>query len=1152
MKMVAFSYDHPRLVVGLMVLVTLGLAAFIPSIRIDTDPENMLPHDEPVRTMHREMKDRYTLYDIVVVGVVNEIHPEGVFNLESLTRIYELNRFIEGLREEVAPSEAASESDVEGEGRVRNFAGVVPRDMMAPANMDHIEPAGAGVVRFEWLMPAAPRNHDEALEIRRRLMANEMFRGTIVSEDGKALCLYVPITSKDLAHRISLQIQDFIADWESDDQIFITGLPVAEDTFGVEMFQQMATTAPAAMVLIFILMLVFFRKIVLIVSPLILAGVSVIGTMGLLIGTGNTVHIMSSMIPIFVMPIAVLDSIHVLSEFFDRYQETRDRRQTILAVMRELWSPMLFTSLTSAAGFASLALTPIPPVQVFGIFVGVGILIAWLLTMTFIPAYTALLPASRLDDFGARTEGGHSQSALARGLRVLGRIATTRPGLVVTASLLMAGIAAWGITQIQINDNPVKWFHDDHPIRVADRVLNDHFGGTYMAYLALHQPSPASGDPQAAAEQARRAVARVLEQEGVGDGSTVAARAAELIDGAEADSGLSLLEGLAETFLAHADESEGDERWAWEDLALAVEVEALVLKQPFKRPEVLAYLDDLDRHLVAGGLVGKVNGLPKIVKKINKELHEGGDDRLIIPPTLPAVGQCLLSYQNSHVPERLFHCTTRDYTGVNLWLQLRSGDNKDMEAVVAQVPELPGGQPSPGRARPRVVRPDLHQRGLAAADGGRHGPGVSGELRRGVPDDDAAVSLPHLGRPLHDPADPHHPGGIRHHRHHRQGLRHAGRGPVLALPGAGRRLRHPLPVSLPGHGEEARKLGGGGRPDVRGAGPRHRPQRHRDRGGLPPAAVRHPGPLSDGRDLPGKHPGPFGIRDPPPPARPAHPAPALDSPRPPDSRLVRSAVKPILLVLAATLLATPGISAQAPTPDDIADKVYHSYKYHGDDRITRARMDLRDADGESVMERQLLLVKKDAPDSLEQKIYAYFLRPADIRGLVFMVHKHVDRDDDRWLYLPALDLVKRLAASDKRGSFVGSQFVYEDVTGRNPALDTHELVETTDKYYILKSTPKTDEKVEFAYFQTWADKETFIPVKRVFYDSDGSEQRIFRTRKAQVIQGFPTIVVFSMKNMTTGEETITTYSDLKYDQGIPDDLFTETYLRRRPREWLDY
>ena len=123
------------------------------------------------------------------------------------------------------------------------------------------------------------------------------------------------------------------------------------------------------LIVVFALLLFFFRNLTLVWAPMIVAMVSVICTMALLVITGNTVHIMSSMIPIFIMPIAVLDSVHILSEFFDFYPRIRDLRLTMNHVMRELFIPMFFTSVTTAVGFASLALVPIPPVQVFGAFV---------------------------------------------------------------------------------------------------------------------------------------------------------------------------------------------------------------------------------------------------------------------------------------------------------------------------------------------------------------------------------------------------------------------------------------------------------------------------------------------------------------------------------------------------------------------------------------------------------------------------------------------------------------------------------------------------------------------------------------------------------------------------------------------------------------
>ncbi|MCH9659572.1 MAG: outer membrane lipoprotein-sorting protein, partial [Bacteroidetes bacterium] len=243
-------------------------------------------------------------------------------------------------------------------------------------------------------------------------------------------------------------------------------------------------------------------------------------------------------------------------------------------------------------------------------------------------------------------------------------------------------------------------------------------------------------------------------------------------------------------------------------------------------------------------------------------------------------------------------------------------------------------------------------------------------------------------------------------------------------------------------------------------------------------------------------------------------------------------------------------TAQNIEVNELVAKTNEAYKYVGDDRITLANMDIKNKKGKVVMNRELVLIKKNDGNNLQQKWYAYFKKPADIRKMVFMVWKNTDKDDDRWIFLPAMDLVKRLAGSDKRSSFAGSQFAYEDVTGRLPKMDTHVLVKSNDTYYEVKSTPKDPSSVEFSYFYTWIDKETFIPKKRVFYDKNGSKQREYRAEKVETIQGYTTITEFSMTNIQTGESTYVTYTDVRYNVGIPDNIFTEAYLRRVPRKWI--
>ncbi len=683
-KIANYSTEHYKRITVIMVLFTLVLGAFIPLIKVDTDPENMLSPDEPVRIFHNQTKKQFALSDIVVVGVVNNKDPNGVFNTSSLAKIYELTEFAKTLR---WPSEEDPNEQI----------GVIEVDLLALSTVDHIGQGGPGVVTFEWLMNKPPATDAEALEIRNKAMANPLLKGTLISEDGKAVCLYLPLTSKHLSYQVYSKLKEKITEFEGSEEYHITGLPVAEDTFGVEMFIQMAVSAPLAMVVIFILMLLFFRKIVLVISPMIVAMVSVISTMGLLIGLGFPVHIMSSMIPIFLMPIAVVDSVHILSEFFDLYTKEKGRKKTILEVMSNLFMPMLYTSLTSAAGFASLALTPIPPVQVFGIFVAIGIMIAWICTITFVPAYVMMIKESSLENFGHATKHAEKQSRLGKLLSATGRFTYTKAKPILVIILIITAVALYGITRIQINDNPVKWFSKSHPIRQADIELNKHFGGTYMAYLVLDPVEDKTVSTQYVGDLKNRLSEKLsILKEELPNAPAMAPELEKNISqyASDARSKEDLLRKLSELANTKLDTAKDEDYDIWYELTDFFELEAERLK-PFKQPDVLRYISKLQEHLAQSGLVGKSNSVSDVVKKVHQELIDGTPENYKIPDSSNAVAQCLLQFQSSHNPDDLWHMVTMDYMHTNIWMQLPSGDNKDMEKVVKAVEEFFSENPPP-------------------------------------------------------------------------------------------------------------------------------------------------------------------------------------------------------------------------------------------------------------------------------------------------------------------------------------------------------------------------------------------------------------------------------------------------------------------------
>lgn len=252
----------------------------------------------------------------------------------------------------------------------------------------------------------------------------------------------------------------------------------------------------------------------------------------------------------------------------------------------------------------------------------------------------------------------------------------------------------------------------------------------------------------------------------------------------------------------------------------------------------------------------------------------------------------------------------------------------------------------------------------------------------------------------------------------------------------------------------------------------------------------------------------------------------------------------LLLTLLLLALASPGWAALSA--QQIVAKANQASYYQGEDGRAQVHMVIQDKDG-STRERRFTILRKDLGDG-DQKFYVYFKAPADVYRMAYLVWKHAGADDDRWLWLPALNLKKRIAPGDKRTSFVGSDFFYEDVSGRAPEEDNHQLLEETGEHYIIKSTPKQPQEVEFAFYKVWIDKETFLPKKAEYTNPGGVLYRRVEALKVETIQGYPTVTVSRASDLQSGSSTRNEFSEVEYNIGLDERIFTERFLRRPPRE----
>jgi hypothetical protein len=345
------------------------------------------------------------------------------------------------------------------------------------------------------------------------------------------------------------------------------------------------------------------------------------------------------------------------------------------------------TSLTTAAGFLSLTLAPIPPARVFGAFLGIGVMIAWLVTVLFVPAYIMIIPKAKLKSFGLRALEKEKPNALSRALTFIGGLPQRHANKVLLSFAFLVVVSIWGVARIQLNDNYAKRFALSHPIRKADVALNSHFGGTYMAYLVLEGRDQSAvtasavkcitddlmrfGNDIAAAYPAAPALAEKLRERLVltpGEETTIPTLLDAAID-----------------FGDHISVAATDEAYdAMQELQafLGVEKEK---RKVFKQPATLAYMAGLQAHLEGLGLIGKSNSVADVVRKVNQELTDGRMENFRIPDKLQSVSECYLQYQQSHRPHDLWHLVTPDYMQANIQMQFPTGDSMNTKAAVKAV-----------------------------------------------------------------------------------------------------------------------------------------------------------------------------------------------------------------------------------------------------------------------------------------------------------------------------------------------------------------------------------------------------------------------------------------------------------------------------------
>jgi len=248
-----------------------------------------------------------------------------------------------------------------------------------------------------------------------------------------------------------------------------------------------------------------------------------------------------------------------------------------------------------------------------------------------------------------------------------------------------------------------------------------------------------------------------------------------------------------------------------------------------------------------------------------------------------------------------------------------------------------------------------------------------------------------------------------------------------------------------------------------------------------------------------------------------------------------------LIIIAAPFLALAQVEV---TGLKIIENVYN--RPVGDDMQGDLTMTLTNSRGENRV-RKIKQFTKDL-GKIEKKIM-FFQYPADVRNTSFMTwgYDEAGKDDDQWIYLPALKKVKRMSSDSKSDYFMGSDFTYDDLGDRHPSDDVHKLLreETFEgnPCYVVESIPK-DEEYMYSRTITWIIKDKWIGLKKEFYDEDGDLLKTLAVKKYEKISGFWIILHSQMHNIQKEHTTDMDLKNVKINSGIAVSKFTVRMMKR--------
>ncbi|MFT6122909.1 MAG: hydrophobe/amphiphile efflux-3 (HAE3) family protein [Oleiphilaceae bacterium] len=448
--------NHSKLVVITMMILMASVLLFLPSLTKDTRSDAFLAEDNPALLYKNKVKEMFGLSDPMVIAVVNESE-QGIYNADTLALVQWLS------------------------DELQNLDNINTDHLMSLATENNITGTDDGMAVtpfFENL----PSTQEDILKLKNAIQNFPLYKGNLVAESGKATLIVAEIENEDHVEATYQAIQDIVsrAPVKGLDRIHIAGEGGVIGFLGQYIDSDAQRLNPLAGLIITIIIFIAFRRF----SPAILGNVviaaSVLMTLGLMAASDVPFYVITNAMPVILIGISVADAIHIFNAYFERQIQTPHINKSSIVVdsMVEMWRPITLTTLTTAAGFLGLYFAAyMPPFKFFGLFTAIGVMIAGVYSIIFLPAAISIIKPKVHPKF-IQNNQQEKHDVFSRVIVMIGEFTLrySRSTIAIFTVLTLSGVYA--TSYLTVDENRIKTFDPSEPIFKADAVINRHLNGS--------------------------------------------------------------------------------------------------------------------------------------------------------------------------------------------------------------------------------------------------------------------------------------------------------------------------------------------------------------------------------------------------------------------------------------------------------------------------------------------------------------------------------------------------------------------------------------------------------------------------------------------------------------------------------------------------